>query len=594
MKSVVSTRPNRRPGTARAVSLGIMLSVAVTVVGWHLLIAVSRPAHLKQIAAETGSLGDFIGGPKVAEDGSRISFFRGTTHGDGLFVCELATGRQKLLYEDEGIRRHQQFGWSPDGGLLAFSGINNGRESLIICDGTDGRIETAIPLYGPLNEFAWLSPDSFVFLKGGTMAAETQKGGLMRVDRRGESDWTKPYHFTAELPAGSIGPEKPEYLPIKGVMAVSSDTVAWVARNAIWEWVSGASTPERVWRGYGKYRNIILECRYSREVGKYLLHLQNTNGNFAASYRSGAKQPVILDRIEDAAATNLLWINGGKGYAFLLNESVAHVIFARADCSGSNVVQKLPQDGVRTIVAGGKCIYGIGSLEGQPHGVIEYDVSSHLAQYVVSSLAHFIYAQNVVPSAGIITNSLGEIHAYSLWSPVRLDARKKYPLVICQQMRLWDEYAEAAANAGAYYLSVTRPDFNSPQIEHWIEDVIAARRLMCLDGNIDTNRIYLCGASEETEFIARLLDQEPGLWGGAILNSPTAFPDAAKIGAARILISCGESDEYNVFDKVRSYQEQAAHNGAAVTVVTHRSGHVFISAEANRESTQEFVEFLFE
>jgi dienelactone hydrolase len=161
-------------------------------------------------------------------------------------------------------------------------------------------------------------------------------------------------------------------------------------------------------------------------------------------------------------------------------------------------------------------------------------------------------------------------------------------------MRLWDECAEAIANAGAYYVSVSRPNFNTPQIEHWVEDVMAAYQLMRQNENVDTNRVFLCGASEETQFVARPLNEEPGLWKGAMLNSPTAFPDLGRTGVARILINCGEADEYHTFETIKKFQADAARAGIPVTIAAHNTGHVFISAEASQESTQQFVEFLFE
>jgi hypothetical protein len=122
----------------------ILLVVVFLVVGWHVLAVASRPAHIIEMTAEIGSQGRFIGSPAANDDGSRVSFFKGTETGDGLFVCDLANGQQRLIYEDSGNRRHAQFGWSPDGKLLAFPALKDEKKILIIYNGDSKPISKGV------------------------------------------------------------------------------------------------------------------------------------------------------------------------------------------------------------------------------------------------------------------------------------------------------------------------------------------------------------------------------------------------------------------------------------------------------------------
>jgi hypothetical protein len=568
---------------ANPLAWGMILLMLLAVGGWHAWALASRPVHMIEMADELGSLGRLIGNVAATDDGTRVSYFRGTESGGGLFVCDLASGQQHLLYEDpkmEGTQPHPQFGWSPDDKLLAVHGQRDGKDVVFIMNGDSGQIETT--LFSWVQDLVWLSPSSFVFYNG----------DLMRVDKHPDSGWGRPYRFTkaakkVSQPSGT----SPKYPPVKGLMATSPDSVAWTGRNTIWEWSFHAVAPVKL---LGIPGGEIRECSYSKDSEAFLLHLRDTTGDRVANYARSSQELVNLGGNIDSNAFNMLWVNHGKGYAYLLNQPGLHSIMLKAACTNDQPVQRVPQDGGRAMTTGGNCIYAIGSVMSQPEGIVEYDATTGAARYAAPSQAHFQYARNVTPVSGFLTNSLGEIHAYNLWAPVHFDSRKKYPLILAQQIHVWNEYAETSANAGAYYVNVERPDFNHPQIQQWADDVMAAYRLMSDNPNIDTNRVFLCGASAETGYLAQLMTQEPGLWKGAILTSAVAFPALSQISADKLLINCGLADEYNTFGGIKQFQEDAARAGIVVTLAIHRTGHVFVSASANQESTQEFIKFLFE
>lgn len=575
------------------VAWGIFLSTGFLVIGVHLLF---RHARVIEIATEVASMPRFIGRPEATADGAYVSFSRGTDTGGGLFIFDLKSGQQRLIYEDSGNRRQVQYGWSPDSKLLAFTGLSNEKTALMIYNERSGQVEIPLALSEAPNEVEWLSPSSFILLKGGTthLISKKQNAGLLRVDRHEDGTWAMPYYFAKEVNAGTPPTDTAnKFFPIKGLMATSPNSVAWTTWDAIWELKFHDSQPVPLWKG--AFTNKIMSCSYSKDSGAFLLRLKNGNRQYLASYSSFTRQFLNLGELANTNAVNVCWINHGKGYAYLVNESNSHFIFIKADYTNDAApIQSFPQTGMREFTSAGNSIYGYACLEGQPEGIVEYDATSGTSKYAVSTSPKFRLAKNVIPSGGLITNSFGEVHAYYLWTPINFTPGKKYPLVLAQQRNVWNGIAEAVANAGAFYLSVDRPDFNHPQLNHWTQDVMAAYSLMSKNPNIDMHNLYLSGGSDETSFVASLLNEEPALWKGAMLSSPIAFPDITHLRVSKLLIMEGEADEYKNFDKIKNFQEGAERLGIPVTVVALPTGHVIVSTSAVRRSSQEFVRFLFE
>jgi len=586
--------PRWQSQAANPVAWGIIAVVAVVVTGAHFLAVSLRPSHMKEIADELGSVSMFSGKPFGTEDGAFLSFSRGTRSGNGLYVRGESNGVERLVYEDSGSRRQSPFGWSPDGNMLAFVGGKDDKNELMVYNGKSEQIEFATALYGPVTEFGWLSSSSFVFFKGDPMhlVSRKQNTGLMRMTRHSDGTWGSPSHF-AKPNTGAPGEVTANsWTPLKGLMTTSPESVAWVAGNAIWELRFHQSEPAMLWDGANT--NKVLSCSYSAESEAFLLRLRKEGRHYLATYRPAIQRFVDLGDLLNTNAVNVSWANHGKGYAYLVNDADLHCIFVKANMTNDVPPQCVRQDATREFTVAGNSIYSLGSLEGQPEGVVEYNVASGSSEYVVSDRARFRFATNELPVNGVLTNSSGEIHAYRLWKPVKFDPQKKYPLVLAQQRNFWNERAQAAANAGAFYISVDRRDFSDPQINHWTEDVMAAWRLMSRDANIDTNKLFLSGSSTETKYVSDLLNEEPGLWKGAILSNPVALPDASRIGVIKLLIINGESSNDNNLTKIRKFQQEASRAGIPVTVAAVSTGHNLVSVSANKAGTQEFLRFIFE
>ena len=337
-----------RQKAANPRSWGIILIVIILIVGGHFLASQSR--QVVKGAIELGSLLKFTGRPEATDDGTFVSFLRGTEMGGGLFAYNLKSGQQRLLYEDSGNHKQAQQGWSPDGKLLAFSGWVNGKNMLMIYNNELGQIELQLNLSSAVSEFEWLSPSSFVFLKDGTthLASRKQNDGLMRADKQPNGGWIPPYYFAKEeTKTNKIEKSTVKYMPIKGLMATSSDSVAWIASNAIWQLKCHDSEPVILWKGSATNR--IVTCSYSSESGAFLLNLQNADQRFLASYSPFSRQFFNLGEIS-TNAVNVCWINHGKGFAYLLNEEGSHAIFSKTDCNNKLPIQSYQQEGIREFV----------------------------------------------------------------------------------------------------------------------------------------------------------------------------------------------------------------------------------------------------
>lgn len=178
--------------------------------------------------------------------------------------------------------------------------------------------------------------------------------------------------------------------------------------------------------------------------------------------------------------------------------------------------------------------------------------------------------------------------SFRLWSPVSASAGKKYPLLIGKVGNRWQGYPASVANAGAYFASIEQDDEEGD----WGEEVLPIIEHLKSQINLDAGQIYIYAASGFTPKVNRLLETHPDIWKGAILFSPPAFPDPAKLGLSRLMIDCGGEDFRS--DAVAKYRDAAAQSGVMVTVAFHENaGHVYRSIASLRARDEAVVNFLF-
>jgi dienelactone hydrolase len=192
-----------------------------------------------------------------------------------------------------------------------------------------------------------------------------------------------------------------------------------------------------------------------------------------------------------------------------------------------------------------------------------------------------------------MTNSLGELRGYSLWSPAALSPQKKYPVIITQTVNEWLPCTQTAANLGCYFAMVTRPFWRNQHIENWGADAMAMYEVLAKNPNVDTNRIFLWGRSMETGYLCQLLAEKPNLWKGVILFDPGGLPDLEGLRGKKLFIITGNDADNAKY--LKKYQDQAAAAGVSLTLILQENTmHVSDTISSERARTIEFAKFLDE
>jgi pimeloyl-ACP methyl ester carboxylesterase len=204
-------------------------------------------------------------------------------------------------------------------------------------------------------------------------------------------------------------------------------------------------------------------------------------------------------------------------------------------------------------------------------------------------------ASIVVPRSGAITNALGKQMSCHVWEPVKVDAGKKYPLIITQTTYGWSPYQQIAAQEGYYFATVARPYWSDKTIYNWGADVMALYSMMAKNPNIDTNRVFLFATSWDTAFLSQLVSEKPDLWRGAILITPSTVPDLSSWHNPKIFVVAGKNQAGEI-ERLTQYQDAAAAGlGVPVKLFLQKGAeHISRSVATERARTMQLAKFLAE
>jgi hypothetical protein len=240
-------------------------------------------------------------------------------------------------------------------------------------------------------------------------------------------------------------------------------------------------------------------------------------------------------------------------------------------------------------------LYFTGDLPNQPVGFWQYNLQNGTSRCLASGLkSPLVRASIVVPQGGAITDMSGKQLSYHIWKPVKVDAGKKYPLIITQSPYVWHTCPQVAAQEGYYFAAVARPFWHDEMISSWSADVMALYAIMIKNPNIDTNRVFLLGVSGETQHLSELISEKPDLWKGAILIDPADLPELLTLRGAKLFIVVGR-DEPGEIERLTKYQDEAAGFGAPINLVLQEgTQHFPRSVATERERAVQFARFLVE
>jgi len=389
--------------------------------------------------------------------------------------------------------------------------------------------------------------------------------------------------------------------------ALSGDTIAWGQGKCIWSMNLNVNDPNLLLdlRKGAPSNSTLRSFSYSAETGHFLLRCAQ-NGRDSFWYfdpndpASGVRQLRTREPVQDA-----VWLKGGNKDAWVGREGAFLVSARDANSIPVRIVSFARVDAFNVAPDGGR-LFMFGAPGNEPAaGLWRYDLASSELK-AVAPYADYpsAYAKPMSHTSGSVRLP-GRNLNYDIFPPPNVDHRlgHKYPLVIGNTVfgiavngahgRLW---IPAIASCGAYVVVVNRADWWRG-IEQWGENVTAVCDQVEHDLPIDRNRVFLFGASAETEHMSKFMTNSPAFWKGAIFLNPTQLPDFSKSplfqNRPKILISAGTQEHEEA--RLKKYQQDALNCGVLVDFeLSAGEGHHFIGNAGQLERATAMRRFIFD
>lgn len=557
----------------------------VAVLGVLILKLVSGPetvAKLDDIATEMGSVAEFWGEPAPNHAGTGIVYQQSTETGVGVFFAEIPSGSPKLLYQipekfaikDRTALNLSLWGWSPDDSLFAFSHLNGTNRQIVVCNGKTGEREAKAKVSRQIKSLVWLDADTVAFVN--------EKDDLYYWGAGPGKRGSSPVSFVKkgnQKPVGSV----------RSLCALSADTIAWHDGSAIWSWRFGAERPTQLWDGM---INNIVDMDLASGGRYFLLRRKD------AAVETVARVPVEGGRYEELRRIPALDGQTNKNHIVWLGSGFAHAWGGVATYSlsiyprfGDQPKELVFPGGILSYTASGNSLYVVGSRSGEPLGVWHYNGDPEKMTCVLSNpVPQFRVAKPITPERSELALKGGGKLTYWLWTPPRLRAGKKYPLIVGGPCWGWDSYRGALVNGGAYLVNIERDDWYS----NWTDGVPELVEHLRATHRIDERELYLFGTSAQVWHGSKLVEANPETWRGILMFSPGgAGPHIDPVKDHRLFLDCGADDWYS--EGALKNRDEALKRGVAITSVVHEDAeHTYRSIRSIRARDQAVMKFMFE
>jgi hypothetical protein len=563
----------------RRSAIWLATCVCVFVFGWRLYLVAAEHFGAHTITRELVSILQFEQDLRPNSANTRLVYCQDTEQGVGIYFCDTTGGKPRLLCEQKEKghtwKRFTMLDWSPDDSLfgVAYPDATQDKEMILLFNGNTGESAGKVGTDQNLEQMAWLSNDSFAY------ATRTD---VRVVEKRGNTDWEHTRSF-AKVATN-----------LDNFTAISSNSVAWREAGAIWLFDLTTGSPKKIWQST---RNDLMEFTYSKPAGEFLLNCRDGAGQYLLRYVPAETNSIDAGRIGPWLdyVHNAFWTGPGAAYAYLTNIPGGSAFCVK---SGEKSMPDIVpwQGGIRSFTLNGQHLYFQGNPDNAAPGIWDYDLKSQAFRLIIASTDD--PAKKVIgltPTAGTLTNSMGEQRFYHLWAPAHVAADRKYPLLLTQELNYWFPLFQIAADNGFYVAVVDRPfshTWNGIHERTWTEDVMSLHEIMARNPNIDSNRIYLYASSAETWNLSSVLNESPSLWKGAVMFSPLRFPQSTDLHGKRFLLVDGKSDR-DATTRLPKFQDEAAQQAGEVTVsLLDDADHVVASGASERTRFQQFAKFL--
>jgi hypothetical protein len=554
--------------------------VCVFVLGWRLCLLAAQYLGGHTVTRELEGVLQFEQDLSPNGANTRLVFCQDTENGVGVYFCNTAGGKPKLLCEQKekghSWKRFTMLGWSPDDSLfaVAFPDAASDKEMILVFNGNTGEPAGKVGAEDHLEQLAWLSNDSFAY------CTRTDVGLVASV---GKDRWQHQHFFTG------VGTN------IDSFTAVSANSVAWQDSGAVWLFDLNTGATKKIWQG--QYRYNLADFTYSKTLDEYLLNLRDGQGQYLVRYSAVQTNSVNLGHIGPwmAYVQHATWDGQGTAYTYLTNELGVSVLCLKTPDAAAPV--NVPwHGGAASLILNGQHAYFQGNGDGQSPGIWDYDLKSQSSRLVISASDDPMKKMlGQMPTFGTFTDALREQRFYHLWAPTHVVPGRKYPVLLAQELNNWFPYFQMAADNGFYVAVVDRPFsqvWNEPHERTWNEDVSALYQIMAENPNVDTNRMFLYACSYETRFLSAAMQQNPELWKGAIMVTPIQLPERPLLSGKSLLVVDGQVDG-DMATTLPKFQDETARQSGVVTLyIQNNAGHDAAAGVTERTRAKAFVNFL--
>lgn len=228
----------KNTSVSRFWAIAILVSVPLAVLAWHGLALCARPAHLKEIVEELGSVREFSNNLAPNHSGTQLFFVENTEHGHGAYLGDTADGRRTLLFEEinlgagYGANGERFLAWANDDSCFAYVRQNHGKE-LVIADGKTGATQGVVRIDLDIASAVWLGTSSLV-------VADNKQ--VLRIIKQFNGQWLHPLPFKYFRDSRN----KAMKSPIQQLTARSPNAVVWRQDGKVWQCGVESDRPENI------------------------------------------------------------------------------------------------------------------------------------------------------------------------------------------------------------------------------------------------------------------------------------------------------------------------------------------------------------
>ena len=331
-------------------------------------------------------------------DNTRLVYCQDTAEGIGIYFCDTAGGKPRLLCEQKekghSWKRFTMLGWAPDDSLFACAFPDNQRnqELILIFQGRTGEPVGKVVADENFNHLAWLSTEAFAY---------SSRTCVRVVTRQANGSWVHTRYFQ-DVAAN-----------IEDFTAVSADSVAWRDGEGIWLFNLGSGSSEKIWEAT---TNRLVEFTYAKGANEFLLNCSDEEGQYLLRLKPENKPPSRADWGPVGFHPQRHLERSRGSYAYLTNDPAGSAFCIKTEEMATPIA--IPwHGGVRSVTLSGGQLFFSGYLDNQPPGIWKYDLESKHSIALSPAQAARYEQPRRMSSCRVMTNSLGEQRFYHLWTP---------------------------------------------------------------------------------------------------------------------------------------------------------------------------------